>query len=497
MSETPLSVLIVDDNDDHAQLALEFLKLSGPYQVDIADCLEALWEKLAANRYDIALLDHNLPDGTGLDALTRLRTLPDAPPVIMVTGRGDQRVAAQAIQRGAIEYLVKEGDYLQTLPALVEKAVRNYQAIQAARHSLERVHYQAMLLDNVRDAIVVWNTEGTITYWSRSAEALFGRAATTCLGLSAAAAYFGCFDPVVAAPAGESTQTDVERRYWMPGQDRSIWVSSTVTALQDPDGRVTGYMDVCRDITQRKHLESQFKVAQTQLAEATRLAAIGELASGVAHQISNPLTTIIAEAQLLLHQMSPKDENRDSAKAIEQAGWRAQRTIQRLLDFAKPAHGLDDDVSVNATIEHAIHLIGGHIESLGGVSLSTELDSLPSVRGSSRQLEDLWVNLLLMARDATADGRPHQIQVRSRLSGAQVQVEVNDDGALIPSSKLGSIFEPDFEGFENGRGSGLELSLCREIVRQHRGRISVDSDASGGTTFTILLPTEGTNNGTR
>ncbi len=497
MSETPLSVLIVDDNEDHAQLALEFLKLSGPYEVEIADCLEALWEKLETGHYDITLLDHNLPDGTGLDALTKLKTLPDAPPVIMVTGRGDQRVAAQAIQRGAIEYLVKEGDYLQTLPALVEKAVRNFQAIQAARHSLERVHYQAMLLDNVRDAIVVWNTAGAITYWSRSAEALFGLSAVSCIGQLVEPTYGSAFDPAVIAPTTGETQTDIERRYRIPGQDRTIWVSSTVTVLEDPNGQVSGYMDVCRDITQRKNLESQFKVAQTQLAEATRLAAIGELASGVAHQISNPLTTIIAEAQLLLHQLPPKDENRDSAKAIEQAGWRAQRTIQRLLDFAKPTHGADDEVSVNATIEHAIHLIGGHIESLGGVSLSTELDAVPTVRGSRRQLEDLWVNLLLMARDATADGRPHQIQVRSRLTGAQVQVEVNDDGALIPPSKLGSIFEPDFEGFDNGRGSGLELSLCREIVRQHRGRISVDSGEIGGTTFTILLPTEGTHNGTR
>lgn len=494
MSQIPLSVLIVDDNEDHAQLALEFLKLSGPYEVDIADCLEALWEKLAVGRYDVTLLDHNLPDGTGLDALTRMKTLPDAPPVIMVTGRGDQRVAAQAIQRGAIEYLVKEGDYLQTLPALVEKAVRNYQAIRAARHSLERIHYQAMLLDNVRDAIVVWNTAGNITYWSRSAEALFGLPASVCVGQPVTDVYASAFDPAVTAP---EAQTGVERRYRVPGQERTIWVSSTVTVLEDSEGQISGYMDVCRDITQRKNLESQFKVAQTQLAEATRLAAIGELASGVAHQISNPLTTIIAEAQLLLHQLPPKDENVDSAKAIEQAGWRAQRTIQRLLDFAKPTHGVDDEISVNATIEHAIHLIGGHIESLGGVSLSTELDSLPTVRGSRRQLEDLWVNLLLMARDATSDGRPHQILVRSKLTGAQVQVEVNDNGALIPSSKLGSIFEPDFEGFENGRGSGLELSLCREIVRQHRGRISVDSGEIGGTTFTILLPTEGTQNGTR
>jgi signal transduction histidine kinase len=112
------------------------------------------------------------------------------------------------------------------------------------------------------------------------------------------------------------------------------------------------------------------------------------------------------------------------------------------------------------------------------------------VHGNARQLEDLWVNLLLLARDATDDGEPHVIAVRSGLAAdGWVRVDVSDDGRPVPAGQLATVFEPAFTGPLAGRGTGLELSLCREIVRQHAGRISADSAPERGTTFTILLPT--------
>jgi signal transduction histidine kinase len=256
-------------------------------------------------------------------------------------------------------------------------------------------------------------------------------------------------------------------------------------------------MDVSRDITARKQLEAQIQAAQTQLAQAARLAAIGELASGVAHQISNPLTTVIAEAQILLRTLERDQTARESAEAIERAGWRAQGAVQRLLDFSRPASPMQEALVINETIQHALTLVGGQIEN-AGVTLQLELaPNLPGIQGNARQIEDLWVNLLLMARDATADSQPHRITVRSGVARAMataagavagVRVDVNDDGALIPAEQLASIFEPDFTGPTAGRGTGLELSICREIVRQHRGQIQAASAPGQGTTFTVILP---------
>jgi signal transduction histidine kinase len=127
-----------------------------------------------------------------------------------------------------------------------------------------------------------------------------------------------------------------------------------------------------------------------------------------------------------------------------------------------------------------------------GVALETEMvDGLPPVRGNGRQLEDLWVNLLLLARDAVAAGQGHAIRLRS-LNGTNgwVQVEIQDDGLPVSAAELSSIFEPNFIGSTSGRGTGLELSICREIVRQHGGQISAEVTPQKQTIMRVILPAE-------
>jgi signal transduction histidine kinase len=119
-------------------------------------------------------------------------------------------------------------------------------------------------------------------------------------------------------------------------------------------------------------------------------------------------------------------------------------------------------------------------------------ETLPKLRGNARQLEDLWVNLLLLARDAANDGFPHTVRVACYAGPERsLVVEVQDDGAPIPSELLGVAFEPDFVGSTIGRGAGMELSICREIVRQHGGEISVASGPEHDTIFRINFPLEG------
>jgi two-component system, NtrC family, sensor kinase len=254
-------------------------------------------------------------------------------------------------------------------------------------------------------------------------------------------------------------------------------------------------MDVARDITGRKRLEAQVQAAQAQLVQAARLAAIGELASGVAHQISNPLTAIIAEAQLLLQEVQIGQPGREAAEAIERAGWRAQQAVQTLLEFSRPAPATLGPVEVNQTIRQAVNLVGAQLEAASiQVSLDLAAD-LPRVQGQARQLEDLWINLLVAARDALlaspADSQARRISVQScLLEPGKVGVAVQDTGPAIPPQQLPSVFEPDFTGFQGGRTHGLELSICREIARQHRGEIGVKSSLHQGTTFTVQLPAE-------
>ena len=175
---------------------------------------------------------------------------------------------------------------------------------QLFQRSLEQIRYQASLLNNVRDAVVVWDLRGEIAYVNPAAQALFGRSKEIWLSMPAEA-YMNLFTPAVTVPGGEGTGGLRIERFFTSQGNKIVWVSSHVYALRDQSasGKLIGYMDVCRDITERKDMEARVQEAQLQLIQATRLAAIGELASGIAHHINNPLTTIIAESQLLLQSL--------------------------------------------------------------------------------------------------------------------------------------------------------------------------------------------------
>jgi PAS domain S-box-containing protein len=491
-ADEKLRILIVDDNWTHSALLAEYLQLEGFETVDRAGDLAGLWAQLEKNTYDILLLDNKLPDGLGVNALAEIAARGYQVPVVMVTGEGDERIAVQAIQRGAIEYLVKAGDYLPTLPALIRKGVRVYRLQLAMQRSLEQIRYQATLLNNVRDAMVVWDTQGRITYWNPAAVALFGWPAEERLGSLVEESYLNSFDPPVQVPKIGDTIGRYLERQCKTQAGRTIWVSSRVATLHDLAGgnRLIGYMDISHDITQRKQMEAQIRAAQTRLTQATRLATLGELASGVAHQINNPLTTIIAEAQILLRSLPPEEQARECAEAIEQAGWKLQDNVQRLLEFSRPPEEALEPLAVNDTILKALLLVGAYIQSVG-VDLDIDLqERLPPVFGNSRQLEDLWVNLLLLARDGKQNGSDHCIKVASRLVPASfVIVDVGDNGRSIPADQLATIFEPNFFGSSCGRGTGMEFSICREIVRQHGGRITAES-GDHDTIFHVMLPVQ-------
>lgn len=378
---------------------------------------------------------------------------------------------------------------------------------QSFESALEQIRYQALLLNNVRDAVVVWNLDGKITHANPAAQRLFGWSTEKWLTLPVEE-FFNLFTPRVRVPCGEGTGgLRVERRFTKQGS--TIWVSSHVYALRDhsTNGKLIGYMDVCRDITERKQMEARVQAAQAQLIQAARLAAIAELASGIAHHVNNPLTTIIAESQLLkqyLGNVLPdmhQDRNTatkqislavwEQVAAIEQAGWRVQRAVQQLLDFSQPTTTTLEYLDVNHTINAALDLVGDQIHTQS-IEMEIQLSAdLPELRGNARQLIDLWVNLLMLARWAASDGRQHKISLRSWSPDSRlVAVEISDDGEPIQPSEMDKLFEPSFLKDLGRRGSGIELHLCQEIVRQHRGQITAESVEKDVTIFRVSLPVE-------
>ncbi len=244
---------------------------------------------------------------------------------------------------------------------------------------------------------------------------------------------------------------------------------------------------------------------QAELVRSAKLSAVGELAAGIAHEIANPLAAIIVDTASLLEDIDPSNIAYESAAAIQRASLRARKVIRNLLDFSRQEEFEFQPGDINGTINTALSLIAHQIMA-SHIRLSKDLaPNLPLVMVSPHHLEEVWINLLTNARDAIPTDRDGEIQISTRLAEAAspaaapayvetegavqpVQVIISDNGSGIPPDRLEKIFEPFYTTKGPGKGTGLGLFICYEIIKRHNGTIAVDSQPGEGTTFTITLP---------
>jgi two-component system NtrC family sensor kinase len=275
---------------------------------------------------------------------------------------------------------------------------------------------------------------------------------------------------------GHSTRRSV-RRY--AGDDVFEWEISTHPVVDEND-RVVQAILLEQDNTDRRRLEAI-------LTQSEKLAAIGQLAAGVAHEINNPLTAIIANAQILRRELPPTSDLQESVDLISRAGARATQVVRNLLDFARKEDyhlGLTD---VNETVERAVELVQHEILARG-VRLEFLPDpNLPLLLASQDHLQSVWLNLLLNAIDSL-DKSPAEIRILTRRQSSEIHVTITDNGKGIASDRLTRIFEPFYTTKAPGRGTGLGLSVSHRIVKQHGGRVNVESQPGLGSAFTVALP---------
>ncbi len=236
---------------------------------------------------------------------------------------------------------------------------------------------------------------------------------------------------------------------------------------------------------------ANLKQTQASLVQAARLSTMGELAAVVAHQINNPLTTILADSELLMQDLPADSPQHESALAINRAGQRAHAVVKRLLSTARRSSPEDKAVwvDVHQTIRNTLDLVSTHL-GRGGVRLEVQLETDPPsyIRALSGHLEDVWLNLLMNARDALNNRPDAAMGVISRRAQDCLDILVWDNGGGIPPELRESIFEPFFTTKPSGEGTGLGLYICKQVITQVGGRISVESTTEGTTVFRVSLP---------
>ncbi|NMC12972.1 MAG: GAF domain-containing protein [Chloroflexi bacterium] len=273
--------------------------------------------------------------------------------------------------------------------------------------------------------------------------------------------------------------TNRTKRQWQSEGEPEEWEISTYPIYDDAN-QVLQAILLEEDVTEKRRLEAA-------IAQSEKLAAVGQLAAGLAHEINNPLTAIIANTQLLQREIEPEDDKRELVDLIAKAGYRAAQVVRNLLDLARKEQYVFEPTDINETIRNAFSLLHHEFISRSINLIFEPADNLPPITGSPDHLQGVWLNLLTNAMDAL-ESTSSEIRVSSALNGNEIRVVVSDNGKGIPAERLNRIFEPFYTTKAPGRGTGLGLSLCHRVIKQHGGHILVDSQIDVGTKFTVILP---------
>jgi PAS domain S-box-containing protein len=369
-------------------------------------------------------------------------------------------------------------------------------AEEALRASEERYR---LLAENVRD--VIWSTDMDFrfTYVSPSVKYLGDRNAEEVMSMflgqlltpsSQELAMKTFAEELVMAnvtpldPTRSRTlEVELVRR-----DGSTLWAELKVNFMRGPDGRPVGILGVMRDITERKKAEEERREFEQKAQLASRLASVGELAAGVAHEINNPLTGVIGYAELLMQEDVPEHIKSD-LEIIHSGAKRVADIVKGLLKFARQTKPERTVVDINQVIEVCLRLRAYETET-SNIKVTTKLaPDLPLTIADPGQLQQVFLNLLINAETEMklAHGKG-KLTIKTQRADNNIRICFKDDGPGIAKENLEKIFDPFFTTREVGKGTGLGLSICHGIITEHEGRIWAESKPGKGSTFIVELP---------
>ncbi|MFN6527253.1 response regulator [Nostoc sp. ChiSLP03a] len=372
-------------------------------------------------------------------------------------------------------------------------------ALRDRKLAEEKIREQAALLDVTTDAICVRDLNNQIIFWNKGAETLYGWQATEAWGKNASELLDDEPSPEIEAALLQA----ISQGKWqgeltkLTKMNKEVLVASRWTLVCDEQGKPKSILTVDTDITEKKHLEAQ-------LFRAQRLESIGTLASGIAHDLNNILTPILAGAQLLPLKFPNADERtRHLLEILEINARRGADLVKQVLSFARGVEGKH----ITLQLKHIIVEIAKILKETfpKSIEISTNVpQDLWMVSGDSTQLHQVLMNLCVNARDAMSNGGTLSISAENMLidanyarmnleakEGPYIVITVSDTGVGIPKQMLDRIFEPFFTTKDVGQGTGLGLSTVLGIVKSHGGFVNVYSEPESGTSFQVYLPAVG------
>jgi PAS domain S-box-containing protein len=375
-------------------------------------------------------------------------------------------------------------DLLQTMTSTVAIALENarlYQSLEQEALQVQQLRdYSENIIESISVGLLACNLEHRVESWNSGMEKLYGVARTEAMGKRLEEMFPA---ELLAELTRDSEPHRTLSLYKFPlrtADGRNLIVNVSTTPLLGKDNDVIGRLLIFNDITERVNLE-------TQLVQAEKLSSIGLMAAGVAHEVNTPLAVIASQAQMLMRQgVSGESQGRILDKIIKQS-FRASEIVNHLLKFSRVSGSEYAELDLNKVIRETLSLVDPMLRA-SKISLNAQLSpSVPPVYGNHGKLQQVFMNLVMNARDAMPRGG--ELTLATECENSSVHVEVSDSGVGIPPDHLTKIFDPFFTTKTTSRGTGLGLAVTYGIIREHSGKILVESVVGMGTTFRLELPT--------
>jgi PAS domain S-box-containing protein len=491
-----MRVLVVDDDEDEFVLVGDLLQTVAPgqYAVQWTPSYEEALGSLEQPALDAALIDYQLGMRSGLDLIGEFAPSPSKVPLILMTGQGNQAIDSAALAAGATDYLDKRSVTAPLLDRSLRYAIGRRRAADELRRSDERFR---ALFNNSPSAIYIANlTTGLVEDVNGEFERLTGYRRDEAVGHSTIELGLWVEPDVRAAltqraAAGQSVRNADLQMICRSGQRRHVLVS--LDHLSNRAYREPLLVAVILDVTEQRALE-------TQLRQAQKMEAIGQLAGGVAHDFNNLLTAILGYTELVLDDLPDDSPACHDLREIQMAGERAAALTAQLLAFSRRTllepRVIDLNVLIRTTHSLLMRLIGEDVRLTANLA-----PDLKAVSADAGQIDQMIMNLAINARDAMPSGGHLSINTANVMLdqafvtkhpgatvGPHVMIAVTDTGTGMDDVVKARLFEPFYTTKGPGKGTGLGLAMVFGIVKQTGGSIWVDSQKGVGSTFTVYLP---------
>jgi PAS domain S-box-containing protein len=522
-----MKILLVEDNTDHRELMSLALTGHEPtWQVEEVVSGEETLSRLAEGKsYDLIILDYQLPKRDGLEVLKEIKRGVAPPPVVMITGQGDEQVAVDAMKGGTYDYIVKTEGYLQRLPVVARRAMEAHHLVVERKRAEEALAAEKerlkVTLRSIGDGVITTDVEGRVTLINNMAEELTGWTQEEAIGKPINKVFHiinektreRCEDPVAKVITtgmiiGLKNHTVLIAR---DGTERSL--ADSGAPILDKEGKTIGVVLIFRDITEKLKLEFQLQQSQ-------KMEAIGTLAGGIAHHFNNILGVIMGNTELAIHHVPEWNPANECLLEIRSASLRAKDIVRQILGFARKSPAGRKPIQITPIIKDSLNLLRASTPKTIEIRQSFSCES-DTILADPTQVNQILMNLCTNALQAMREkggilevnleneevglpalwnakhippGRTADLKDEKDKSemdhepGRYIKLTVSDTGCGMDTTIKERIFDPYFTTKGLAEGSGMGLPVVYGIVKNHDGAIRVESEPGKGTVIEVLFP---------